>query len=511
MAPLSRLILLVSLSTFSVVVYLGAADPKDPRLHLLAVQVALEKGELAIQKGDYATAVATLEKQIAHIDGNRRYLAALRDAYQGHVAQLEQAGRADEAKRYRTYLEILGPSPGPRVAPTILAGSPTPEKSPPLAPAVQRGKIEDDPFSEANSVERKALQLLSRANAAFSQKKYAEAAECFGRAERAEPGCAAAEGEKWGYCRLFVVATTLNAESAVDSAQIEREIQASVQLAPKLRDFAKSLSDKLANSAAEFAVEIKHTPHRQGYWAVAETKNVRVLHLLDEAQAEKIVRIAERTRVTMTRKWFAEEPVDWSPRCDIFIHPSAESYAKQTGGPSAAPGHSTIQLDGGRVMKRRIDMRGDNPQMLNAVLPHETTHVVLAGRFGRHHVPRWADEGMAVLTEPTDRVALHLQNLPKHRADGLLFGVGELMQQPDYPEPRRVGAFYAQSVSLVQFLAKKKDHVTFSRFLRSGLDAGYQGALEKYYGYRSFAELEADWKQAALGADTVASVSQKPR
>ncbi|MFO0843356.1 MAG: hypothetical protein U0797_13315 [Gemmataceae bacterium] len=157
---------------------------------------------------------------------------------------------------------------------------------------------------------------------------------------------------------------------------------------------------------------------------------------------------------------------------------------------------------------RRVDIRGDDPNFLVGVLPHETTHVVLAGRFGQHHVPRWADEGMAVLSEPRDRVELHLRNLPTHRRDGTLFGVAELMKMADYPEPRRVGAFYAQSVSLVDFLTKKKDAATFSRFLREALDGRYDAALERHYGYRSFADLELEWHGHAFGEGAIATATR---
>ena len=59
--------------------------------------------------------------------------------------------------------------------------------------------------------------------------------------------------------------------------------------------------------------------------------------------------------------------------------------------------------------------------MFIGVLPHEATHVVFAGRFGDRMLPHWADEGMAVLSEPRERIDLHLHNLPQHRVNGELF------------------------------------------------------------------------------------------
>ncbi len=216
------------------------------------------------------------------------------------------------------------------------------------------------------------------------------------------------------------------------------------------------------------AVEVKHTPREGNGWAKAETANFLVYHALTEEQAEKAVRIAEATRTTMTRKWFGEAATTWSPRCIVYLHPTVKGYTRETPAPAASPGHSTISLDAGRVVQRRIDLRCDDPNMFTSVLPHETTHVVLAGRFGVHHVPRWADEGMAVLSEPRERIELHLRNLPLHRREGTLFNVGELLRMAEYPEANRIGPFYAQGVSLVEFLCKKKDHATFTRFPARG-------------------------------------------
>ena len=77
----------------------------------------------------------------------------------------------------------------------------------------------------------------------------------------------------------------------------------------------------------------------------------------------------------------------------------------------------------GRIVSRRIDLHCDDPNAFVGVLPHETTHAVLAGRFGPGRLPHWADEGMAVLSEPRDRIDLHLHNLPQHRSSGELFAV----------------------------------------------------------------------------------------
>jgi hypothetical protein len=256
----------------------------------------------------------------------------------------------------------------------------------------------------------------------------------------------------------------------------------------------KAGAEKPPNSPSE----VKHTPRQASGWAVAETANFRIFHAQSRQRAEKAARIAETTRATMTRKWFGKVRASWSPKCDVYLHPTKYGYALSTGASTATPGHSTLTLDHGRVVVRRIDVHCDEPHTLTSVLPHEITHVVLAGQLGSRFAPRWADEGMAVLSEPRERINLHLDNLPKHRREGTLFRIGKLVQMEQYPEAKRLGPFYAQSVSLVEFLTKKKGATTFTRFLREGLETDYETALRHHYGYRNLAELDRAWRQYAF-------------
>ncbi len=106
----------------------------------LSVQQALKQGRELMAAGQYATAVHVLEQQLARINGNRDYLATLRDAYRGHVKALRLASRGDEAQVYLRRLEILDPGarldfPDPRpAAPVAAAPAPPPEVKPPDNP-----------------------------------------------------------------------------------------------------------------------------------------------------------------------------------------------------------------------------------------------------------------------------------------------------------------------------------------------------------------------------------------
>ena len=58
---------------------------------------------------------------------------------------------------------------------------------------------------------------------------------------------------------------------------------------------------------------------------------------LQQELVEKVARVAEATRVIMTRKWFAEAPKNWSPGCIIYLHPTGQGYSRATGAPATAP------------------------------------------------------------------------------------------------------------------------------------------------------------------------------
>ncbi len=251
--------------------------------------------------------------------------------------------------------------------------------------------------------------------------------------------------------------------------------------------------------AQEPALPVSHRDEEDG-WSVAETTNFRLFHQHSRALAETVLRKAERTRTEQQRKWFRVDAGDWQPKCRIMLYPSMEAYCQATGAPpNPGGGHTDIQQDEGRVIGRCIHLHGSRSLVVNGVLPHEVTHAVLAGRFGGERVPRWADEGMAILAEAPSRIKLHLHYLPRWREEDLLFRMQELISMREYPEPRLVGAFYAQSVSLVEFLMSQKGGArSFADFVRDGERDGYAASLRRHYGW-TFAELDRHWKRYAFG------------
>ncbi len=247
------------------------------------------------------------------------------------------------------------------------------------------------------------------------------------------------------------------------------------------------------------AVKVSHLED-EGDWRVAETVNFRLYHQHSRGSAEELLRTAERTRAVQQRKWFGSVGTNWEPKCGICWYPSGEDYSEATGVPSRVNGHTNMSLDGERVISRWVHLHGGRDILLPGVLPHEVTHAVLAGRFGPQRVPRWADEGMAILAETRPRVELHLRQLPRCREEQQLFAMLKLVQMRDYPEPREMCAFHAQSVSLVEFLSHEKGTKTFADFVRDGERHGYEESLKRHYDW-DFAELDRRWLRFAFPTD----------
>jgi hypothetical protein len=507
--------------------YLAAEPERDGAVATtLAVQQALKSGREAIAAAQYGAAVHVLEQQLARINGNREYLTCLREAYRGYVKELRQAGHADEAQTYLRRLEILDPGARldfpdpPKSEPIAAAAPPSPEPAAPkvaaappprteapagdaTGPRVVRGNIPDEkpnPFSPRNAEGKRAPALVASADKAYREKDYRTAGRFYEQAHEADPASVGGRRDEWAYCKLFAVMEEFPKADAAGLDRLEAEVREAIALSPRLEETGKGYLAGIQKRRGGAAAAVRHLGQRVGVWSVSESDNFRIFHKEDRRLAEKVAEVAERTRQEMGRKWFGQDG-EWKYRCDLYLHATASDYSRATGKPASWTAHSTINLEAGRVVLRRIDLRGDDAELLTASLPHETTHAVLAGHFGTHQVPRWADEGMALLSEPDAKRETYRRKLGDARQNGLLFRARELMTMEEYPEPSRSFAFYLQSVSLTDYLSRQPGGPqAFTRFVNEALRSGYDEALRKTYGL-DMITLEQRWRSSAFGND----------
>jgi hypothetical protein len=243
-------------------------------------------------------------------------------------------------------------------------------------------------------------------------------------------------------------------------------------------------------------------------WQIVETGNFRILSYGIQKATPQVAQSCERLRGELCRQWLGDRsPAVWSPKCDLVLHPSDQSYLREVGqAGQSTVASSMIGRPGGAITARRIDIRATRADWQTAALPHELTHLVLADRFTTRQLPRWSDEGMAVLADPAAKQERHLRDLEQALATGTSFRVAELLALDRYPAGNRWGTFYGQSASLVRFLVQRGTPATFADFVQLASERGYDAALRDGYHIDGVADLERQWRGALAQA---AKLSQR--
>ncbi len=242
---------------------------------------------------------------------------------------------------------------------------------------------------------------------------------------------------------------------------------------------------------------------------LVETASFRIVGLDAKMANQAIAACCEQMRDELALRWLGEKADGaWTPKCDVVLHSSDESYLREVGrGGRNTVASSVIDRDGPRVLRRRIDLLAANARWSASTLGHELTHLVLADAFADKKLPRWLDEGIAILADSPTKQSQHRRDLKIALQRGAEFRVLELVSLADYPPAERWGAFYGQSASLVQYLVEQGDERQFVEFVRIALADGYDRGLRQVYGC-ALPELERQWR-AQLGRQAVPYLSRK--
>ncbi len=480
-----------------------AAAPTDPNAvfaQTLAVQMAIKTGREALQRGDAKAAVTALEAHVGRCNGNTDYLIALRDAYSAYVKDLQLHRRDAECAVFLERLKILDKS---------VNADPKPQPPQPQQPTeVARGsRPDDDPLQQTPKRRTPSQEVLADAEKAFREQRYPEADKLFAQAFGKASDVPAPHAAQWAYCKFAAVVALIQQSEAVLSAEAEAELAAGVRLAgsdPKLEPFGKQLCNEAqrrrggaapAAASPAPAVEVKHTAKSDDGWARAQSENFRLFHDQPKEYAEQVLRAAEQARAVTLVKWGGDAKAAWKTPCDVYVHATAADYAKASGKSATGPGHATMQMKGTVVEKRRLDLRADEPNTVTNVVPHETTHLVLADLFDSP-LPRWADEAIAVLAEPPAQIDRYRKTLNRCRnVEKKLVPLVQLFKQAEYPaEAGQITAFYCESVSVVEFLIAEKGPETLVAFLKDVQNgAKLDATVQRHYGFSNVKELQDRW------------------
>ncbi len=436
------------------------------------------------------------------------------------------------------------PEPEPLPAPSVVKS--------PTSPDGRKVTLTDETPSRIPITTPEVGDLsLKSADVAFLDKRYEEAGNVYAKLA-SEWSLPEDRRSHWAYCRAVSVVKRLNDQPTTSTAwaSIDAEIRAIQTLSPGnwfaeyLRNLASERSGNVrapkARSNARVVVRGSspeemsrndETPVPPGSLAPPPpprrpatiklpgseldwngqpvTSNNFHVHYVGEspALARQVAQAAEEARAIQMKRWEVVTPGgSWTPRCEILLYPSPDEFGKDTKQPPDSPGFSSMGMNAGRIVFRRVHLRANHPNLVKAVLPHEVTHVVLADIFPKQQIPRWADEGVAVLAEPNSEQAIRAADLEEPLKAGKLFRLSDLMSM-DYPDPKHWSLYYAQSVSLTRFLVDAGTPAQFIAFVKHAQNAGIEPALVAIYKIESHSELQKRWLASAKARAASASAT----
>jgi hypothetical protein len=247
----------------------------------------------------------------------------------------------------------------------------------------------------------------------------------------------------------------------------------------------------------------------EGIWRIAETPNFRCRCQLSEDDTRRLAECCEVWRSRLRKTWISQSArIDWQPKCEVHVHPDRSAYNRALNRAlDTSVGSTMMNFDQGRTVARRIDVRADASDWSNAALPHELTHVVLGERFGGHALPRWADEGIAMLSESPEKHRERLANLREILGRRSALQLAELVQMNRIPPAHQRDAFYGQSAALTSWLVQRSSPARFADFIEDAQSSGISAALKQHYQLDDLVALQRHWDQWVRTPDSVDFVS----
>ena len=206
--------------------------------------------------------------------------------------------------------------------------------------------------------------------------------------------------------------------------------------------------------------------------------------------ARQFAEAAEQYRNDLAILWLGETLPDWSAKCPVKIF---------VGDELGAGGTTSFIFEKGEVFGWEMEIQGSYERILDSVLPHEITHMLLASHF-RKPIPRWLDEGMATSVEHQSEKENYRRMLRYFLQSNVqrCFPLNRMVTMKDYPDDTM--PFYAQGFSLVEYLLEsgrqfdEYEHRRLARFAESAIQSGdWQSALKEHYGVPNLGELQLSW------------------
>ncbi|MFO0852707.1 MAG: sigma-70 family RNA polymerase sigma factor [Gemmataceae bacterium] len=222
--------------------------------------------------------------------------------------------------------------------------------------------------------------------------------------------------------------------------------------------------------------------------------------------AVAVAEAAEKHRKRLAEEWLGRELPAWPKPCPVTVEIAADKSG----------GASTFKFDADKLQTLEMKLFGPLPQLVGSTVPHEVMHCVLATHFGRA-LPRWADEGLAVLAESAEEQHAHDVRCRELLNQGRCIQLANLFKMTEYP--RDMAVLFAQGYSVCQFLLTRDSKLIdqfadatksgigvrvdrdlarrqlLIMFVAAGANEGWDETAKRAYGFESVDKLEAAWLQ----------------
>jgi len=233
------------------------------------------------------------------------------------------------------------------------------------------------------------------------------------------------------------------------------------------------------------------------------------VHAATSEIAAAVGQRAEEVRAAVATLWNGGELDPWDSRCRIDVE----------AGSGRPAGATTIRYLPHSASVLRMTFSGPLDEIMHSVLPHEMTHAVLASIF-RRPLPRWIDEGIAILSEHQNaqqRQRLLLRGMLRRKSPRLR----TLIAAAEYPRgPGRSETIYLVGFSLTDFLIGRHGRVSVIKCLSATASPSvasdtatsnadlWESAVRQHFPYDSLEDLEQAWK--AWLEDSAPAVTASP-
>ena len=218
-----------------------------------------------------------------------------------------------------------------------------------------------------------------------------------------------------------------------------------------------------------------------------ETANFRIHHSNPDI-ALRAARVLEASRERTVKVWDpAACDAVWSPRCDVVLR----SPGSQTSKHCDAISFAVVTCEASCVIGRMIVAPQNDPRLLESILPHEVTHVVVRSRLRSDDVPCWLDEGVALVSDSTHRRRDLRADIAGTAASSSPTCWTDFLQTRSYPAAGEHRLFYARSLVVCEYLLLLGDAEDLMQFTKMAISDGtYDRALRKVYSIHAREQLE---------------------